>query len=376
MSKDYKVHSVYIESIDFSLLVLEIPKNEIEDKLTHLVREKGHIPKTLYEDFLIATCVANLNQLLAQVAQAVMSKESFINTREEVANIVMDKNPLLNPNNIVINRNHVLKIKSDTDDKSVKNLIDNKNWNMTYNDEINGYYTGYDNPENVGNIPEEGLNTKNNNILKKASKVVKEISALVFATERRWWSRINQYVTIKIYNEEDARSILQRHFRTKLAFTSYITSICVEDFEALYQILDDMGIPNRVTPPVLINELYELCKESNKFLTFENARLFYKEIDDGEQNTNKGNLKSKTAAGNKTFKSNPKALKFKDVPKENLLNLAERMKIFLVGQDESIEKVAEAIQRASVGLKDPIKPIGSFLFAGRTGVGKSLATKV
>jgi ATP-dependent Clp protease ATP-binding subunit ClpC len=68
--------------------------------------------------------------------------------------------------------------------------------------------------------------------------------------------------------------------------------------------------------------------------------------------------------------------KFKDVPKEDLLRLAENMKVHLIGQDEAVENLADAIQRASIGLKDPNKPIGSFMFAGRTGVGKTLATKI
>lgn len=377
MSKGYEVHEVYLESIDFTLLVLEIPKDEVEDKLTHLVREKGSISKTLYEDFLIATCVANLNQLLSHIGQAVMSKEGFIKTREEVAQAVVGKNTVLDPNNIVINKNHVLKlVTDDTDMDNVKKLVDNKNWDKSYYDEVSEYYNGFNAPTDE-EIEEEINSMVDDDILKKASTVIKDIASLEFSTERRWWNRINQYVTIKIFKPEDARSILQRHFRTKLAFTSYITSICVDDFEALYQTLDDMGITNRVTPPVLINELYDLCKSSNDFLTFENARLFYKEIEDVEQEDDGSTKKiKKTSASGRVPSKTKKSLRFKDIPKDNLLSLAERMKVFLIGQDDSVEKLAESIQRASVGLKDPIKPIGSFLFAGRTGCGKTLATKV
>jgi len=52
------------------------------------------------------------------------------------------------------------------------------------------------------------------------------------------------------------------------------------------------------------------------------------------------------------------------------------MKVFLIGQDKAVNDLTEAIQRASVGLKDPYRPIGSFLFAGQTGIGKTFATKV
>lgn len=47
----------------------------------------------------------------------------------------------------------------------------------------------------------------------------------------------------------------------------------------------------------------------------------------------------------------------------------------VVGQDEAVQKVARAIQRSRVGLKDPNRPIGTFLFVGPTGVGKTYLTK-
>jgi ATP-dependent Clp protease ATP-binding subunit ClpC len=58
-----------------------------------------------------------------------------------------------------------------------------------------------------------------------------------------------------------------------------------------------------------------------------------------------------------------------------LLNMEEEMKKEIIGQDEAIEKVCRAIRRARVGLKDPKRPIGSFLFLGSTGVGKTELTK-
>jgi ATP-dependent Clp protease ATP-binding subunit ClpC len=56
---------------------------------------------------------------------------------------------------------------------------------------------------------------------------------------------------------------------------------------------------------------------------------------------------------------------------EKLRRLAEDMKGMVIGQDEAIAKVVKAIQRNRVGLKDPKKPIGTFIFLGPTGVGKT-----
>jgi len=58
-----------------------------------------------------------------------------------------------------------------------------------------------------------------------------------------------------------------------------------------------------------------------------------------------------------------------------LVKMAADMKEMIIGQDEAIIKVTKAIQRNRVGLKDPSKPIGSFIFLGPTGVGKTELAK-
>src|SRR3984893_11124922 len=57
--------------------------------------------------------------------------------------------------------------------------------------------------------------------------------------------------------------------------------------------------------------------------------------------------------------------------KEKLLNLEEELHKRVVGQDEAIGAVADAIRRSRAGLQDPKRPIGSFIFLGTTGVGKT-----
>ena len=60
---------------------------------------------------------------------------------------------------------------------------------------------------------------------------------------------------------------------------------------------------------------------------------------------------------------------------EKLKNLEENLHKRVVGQNEAVEAVAKAIRRGRVGLKDPKRPIGSFLFLGPTGVGKTELSK-
>ena len=61
--------------------------------------------------------------------------------------------------------------------------------------------------------------------------------------------------------------------------------------------------------------------------------------------------------------------------REKILYLAEHMKTRVIGQDEAIETISDTIIRSRAGLKDPNRPIGSFIFLGPTGVGKTYLTK-
>ncbi len=61
---------------------------------------------------------------------------------------------------------------------------------------------------------------------------------------------------------------------------------------------------------------------------------------------------------------------------DKLLKMESVLRSFIIGQDEAIAKLTKAIRRARAGLKDPRRPIGSFIFLGPTGVGKTEMAKV
>ena len=67
--------------------------------------------------------------------------------------------------------------------------------------------------------------------------------------------------------------------------------------------------------------------------------------------------------------------KLNESERSKILHLDEVLHQRVVGQDEGVEKVTEAILRSKAGIKDPTKPIGSFLFLGPTGVGKTELAK-
>ena len=61
---------------------------------------------------------------------------------------------------------------------------------------------------------------------------------------------------------------------------------------------------------------------------------------------------------------------------DRLIKMGDDLKNKVIGQDEAIDKIVKAIQRNRTGLKDPNKPIGSFIFLGPTGVGKTQLAKI
>ncbi|MDX1622776.1 MAG: ATP-dependent Clp protease ATP-binding subunit [Gemmatimonadota bacterium] len=64
-------------------------------------------------------------------------------------------------------------------------------------------------------------------------------------------------------------------------------------------------------------------------------------------------------------------VRLREAETERLLHMEEALHEYIVGQDDAIEAISKAIRRARSGLKDPRRPIGSFIFSGPTGVGKT-----
>ena len=61
---------------------------------------------------------------------------------------------------------------------------------------------------------------------------------------------------------------------------------------------------------------------------------------------------------------------------QKLLEMKDQLKKKIIGQDEAVNKIVKAIQRNRIGLKDPNKPIGTFMFLGPTGIGKTHLAKI
>ena len=94
-----------------------------------------------------------------------------------------------------------------------------------------------------------------------------------------------------------------------------------------------------------------------------------------EQEQNRTQVTAETVAQVVSIMTGIPAHRIGDEENTRLRQLQKNLQESVVGQDEAVQKVARAIQRSRVGLKDPSRPIGTFLFVGPTGVGKTYLTK-
>lgn len=148
---------------------------------------------------------------------------------------------------------------------------------------------------------------------------------------------------------------------------------------------------NSLNSPDELKELEERLKrlnlEKNKAAKGENYSQAQKLVDEinevqerinklasewkGEKQTTAPNIGSNEIADIVSGWTGVPVVKLTEQESEKLLHLEENLHKRIIGQDEAVSAVARAIRRARAGLNEPNKPIGSFIFVGPTGVGKT-----
>lgn len=382
MSKEkYSVNNESLTTIDFEVRILGIPVEDLEDLLTPFVTSVGKISKSYYEDFLIANCIANLNQLMARINSltSITNHEvDLLKLRDELTGLILKHNEALKPENIVINKNQVLKLKTDENLEHSILLTENSFWFKSHYDS-EGNYRPVSIDTNHLEKRDPADSAKEVTEVPSSKEKLRDISDLTYESRKIWWDRLREYIVVKQFSMDDVDRILEhKFFHNITTFRTFIVSSCIVDIEEIYEQIDGMGA--NVDPRQIIKELFALCEGVNpglNYTRFKDLRDRREEEQEAEDKVSSPVQKvKKTKQGYGATKKKEKTLTFRDVPKADLLNLNTAMKMSLIGQDEAVNKLTESIKRASVGLKDPLRPIGSFLFAGRTGCGKTLATKV
>ena len=132
---------------------------------------------------------------------------------------------------------------------------------------------------------------------------------------------------------------------------------------------------NFVDPKVIDQRLIEaenLKAQATRDEDFEKAAYFRDQI---AKDKDTPIISEKTIEHIVEQKTNIPVGDLKEKEQSQLVNLASDLKAHVIGQDDAVDKIAKAIRRNRVGLGSPNRPIGSFLFVGPTGVGKTELSK-
>ena len=179
--------------------------------------------------------------------------------------------------------------------------------------------------------------------------------------------------------------------------TRYVTDRCLPDkaIDALDEAGARVHIMNVHVPPVFLDTEKKIADlEAQK----EQAKKEKRYIEAGQFRDQIKELQEELKSMRKNWESETEELRYEvneenvaevvammtGVPvqriakseSEKLLRMADEMQGSVIGQDDAIVKIAKAIRRNRAGLKDPNKPIGTFIFLGPTGVGKTYLAKV
>ena len=224
------------------------------------------------------------------------------------------------------------------------------------------------------------------------------------ALERRF-----QPVTIGEPTKEETLRILmglrdkyEAHHRTKITDDAINASIEMSDRyivdrfmpDKAIDLIDEASAKVRIETLVTPTDLKDLEEEIQVIIKEKEEAIRIQEFEKAaslrdEEKRLKKELNNRLGAWNRNNSVNTLVVQAEDIAKvvsswtnipveritekesERLLKLEERLHKRVIGQEDAVTSIARAIRRARVGLQDPNRPIGSFIFLGPTGVGKS-----
>ena len=392
MADKFDTHNVYLESADFNILIIEFPDEDVNDKLAILAREKGLIYKQYYEDFALGTCLANSSPFFYHLHMRQALMEKYEEIRTETLEAAFRFNPGLVPENVFINANNVLKTKSTVKrGEKVRPLVENDLWSQDpplsdFGPTLIGsapMKEDDDNPfnDNDDDAPNLDAPLSSDNPYAGGGGNSDGGSDVPYELVGYRWDKLGLLINIKKFEESEENLVTLiggSPFETTAGYHLLIVQLCVDDFSDVFHLLDTVGVSHNIPPNQLMEELYEITIGENPFLKLEDVDLveIKKQHKKLNAHKNKNNRRMAAASAPDRTVNKKRKKRFSDISKEKLLGLCDELKKSVVGQDPALQNIAEAVQRASVGLKREHEPLGVFMFTGNTGVGKTETAKV
>lgn len=357
------------KSAGFTIHVVKLPTESLNDKLAVLSDGTGKLTSVRYDQFLLNSCIISDEKIFKFFDSLGDNEEQILEAANQLRSIIIEENQLLDPMYLIFNNENLIKIYDiETDGEDVRRVIDNTDWTLP---EFNDYDGPTDSEieEFFRNMPPmisiPGISDPN-----KLEVVV--------------WGEADLLVVLVKYEKSDLPDIFKDKyvFPHKEAYMAYIVSKCVQDLSQLSKLLEQMDKTSALGgADKVIEKLYDLCIEHNKFLAWEEIdlervkRMVYRKHGGPKRGT--PSRLSDTKSGSSldtemedTFKE------FEDLTEEEVLSLNNRMKDWVIGQDEAIDAICESIELASCGMKELHSPIGVFMLTGESGVGKTWSARM
>lgn len=371
-----EIVDVYWRTAGITIQVVRIPESEVEDRLALVSNEDG-ISQYEYNDFLVAKCLIDVDRIGRFIVATASNTEEQTKLVNELINHIIEVNPLLNPELLVISKNNIIKIPSDIE-TSIRRLVENPRWGEVPTDVVD---------DMIDDITKqaEGLRNFFSHDAEDGAEPPERPTVI------KEWPETNIILHVIKYEEEDMGYIFKHNnsFVGPISYKMFIIARCVIDYATLMVMIDSFGISADLPHEKITDIIYGYCVEVNPFLDINIVDNNIVRVGDGsdrkkQQPTRRDGRKpianeppkTKSTTATNTAAEKKSKKDFSSVPHEELLTLSERIKKRVIGQDEAVEKVVEAIQIAGAGLRDPIKPLGAFMFTGDTGCGKTWLAKV
>ncbi|MCK5019039.1 MAG: ATP-dependent Clp protease ATP-binding subunit, partial [Candidatus Peribacteraceae bacterium] len=350
----------------FTINIVQLPVEVISDKLAILSDGSGTLSFSRYDTFLLNNCIIDVEKIIKFLDGMQNEPESMIDAAMELRQLILDVNPLLDPELLVINNENIIRIAEQTDtlDK-VRRLVDNSEWDTP---EFDG--PSEEDIENfITSMPPPSIPFGKGNGVGNPDQMVPHL-----------WDETDLLLVLVEYDVNDIPEIFKDHttFEDEEVYKQFVVTRCIHDFQNLFILLDRMGYTKKFGAEKLTDMLYDISIQHNTFLAWEDIDL------EKVKRVVKRKYGNRTPQRNKFKKKNPDDPKeegelfgeFADVPEEDILTLGTRVMDWVIGQDEIIEEVRETIELAKCGLKDPDTPIGTFIFTGGTGTGKTYSSRM
>ena len=374
---DYR--TVKLDEFELEVEVGVVPVSATSDFLSTL-SVSNTLAKSDYEEFLLSTLIKNFTQLASDMMSMPDDQDRKV-LRFSLLEFIYKFNSKLKPDRVVIHNNSLMHFMDSvkTGGPSEPTLTMNPGWLESASVDVK---------VNTGAL-KSLVNEMWDDVKKDSSKSyilelvqilgtelpILDVSSIPFD--------LQAFIVDYLYKKCDGNLYLAKS--DKRMWIGYVIAF-VTPFRwvgPLVQIFNEGGFVSAFTENVLYSQIYLSVLKVNPELDFDHIDWSMFEDPSGQDEAADSGVRR--AAGRTPLtrarrssreEAEAEKPKFKDVPYEKVITLADEVKKDIIGQDKAVDSICESIAVARVGLRGDKKPIGTFLFAGKTGVGKTELAKV